>query len=137
MILGAVVCFSLSVIVTRALGRTESSAVMTVFVIAAFVMTGACVTPFVWTTPSPEDLALMAGIGALAAGAMYCTIYSYRNVPPAVVAPVQFTSLVWAVIIGYAVWGDVPDASVAGAAVVVVASGIYVVRFAGARGLTY
>ena len=126
--LAAVACFALGVILTRALGRTESAAVITVFVMAVFVVAGALVAPFVWTTPSLEDLGLMSGLGVLSGAAMYCTIYAYRDVPPAVIAPFQYTSLVWAVLIGYAVWADVPDPSVAGAAVVVVASGIYVLR---------
>ena len=124
----SVVCFALGIILTRALGRTEGAGVMTLFVMMAFVLSGAAVSAFVWTPLAPEDLLLMAVLGALSASAMYCTISAYRRAPPALIAPFQYTSLVWAVIIGFFVWGDIPDPTVVIAAVVVVGSGIYVFR---------
>ena len=46
----------------------------------------------------------------------------------AVVAPVRYTGLIWAVVLGYAVWGHLPDAWTVAGALVIVASGIYMIR---------
>ena len=126
----SVACFSLGTLLTRALGRTESTSVMTVFVMAVFVLAGGVVSPFTWRAPQPSDLALLMTLGVLSASAMYCSIYAYKNGPPALIAPFQYTSLVWATVIGYLVWGDIPDPSVAIAGLVIVASGLFVLHSA-------
>jgi drug/metabolite transporter (DMT)-like permease len=45
-----------------------------------------------------------------------------------VVAPVRYTSLIWATLLGFMVWGELPDAWVVLGAVVIVASGVYMLR---------
>jgi drug/metabolite transporter (DMT)-like permease len=124
----AVTAFSCSIILTRALGRSESASIMTVFVMIVFVIASGAAIPFAWRTPSATDLLLMMALGALAAGAMYCTISAYKSGPPALLAPFQYVSLIWAGVIGYAVWGDVPESSVVLAGVVVVGSGLFVLH---------
>ena len=131
--LAAVVCFSFSIILTRALGRTESAAIMTVFVMIVFVIVSSVASPFAWRTPTLVDLCLTMALGALAAAAIYCTIAGYKNGPPALMAPFQYVSLIWAVVIGYLVWGDVPDVSVVVAGLVVVGSGLFVLRSSATR----
>ena len=51
----------------------------------------------------------------------------------AVISPVRYTSLIWAAAIGYAVWGDLPDAWLAVGSAVIVAAGIYMVRIEARR----
>lgn len=126
--IGATMLFALSVISTRLLGRTESAGVISVFVMGMFVMAGAAAMPFMWITPTPVDMIVMVVIGVLSAGAMYCTIFSFRIAPPALLGPFQYTALVWALLIGYLWWGDTPGATVLAAGGVVVASGLYVLR---------
>lgn len=120
--------FSFSIILTRSLGRTESASMMTVFVMLIFVVAGAAASPFDWVTPTASDWFLMLLLGGLAAGGMYCSIFAYKNGPPALVAPFQYVSLVWAVIVGYLMWGDVPELSVVVAGIVVVISGVFVLN---------
>ena len=133
-LLGAVVmlcsvtAFSVSIIVTRSLGRTENTSTMTVFVIVIFVLAGGIVSPFDWHPPSAGDVVLLMVLGVLASGAMFCSIYAYKHGPPALMVPFQYTSLVWAVLIGYLVWGDIPDLSVVIGGVVVVGSGLLLLR---------
>ena len=126
--LGSTMCFALGVITTRLLGRTESAGVISIFVMGMFVLAGALTMPFVWVTPTLVDFAVLVFIGVLSAGAMYCTIYSFRIAPPALLGPFQYSALVWALVIGYLWWGDTPAATVLIAAGVVVASGLYVLR---------
>lgn len=124
----SVSCFSLGIILTRSLGRTESASMMTVFAMAIFVIAGGVGIPFAWTTPTLGDLGLMTILGVLAASAMYCTFFAYKHGAPARMVPFQYVTLVWAVLIGYVIWRDVPDLSVIAGGVVVVGSGLFVLR---------
>ena len=126
--LGATLCYSLGVLSTRSLGRTESASVITVFVMVMFVVAGGAAMPFVWVTPTGAHLGLLSVIAAISAAAMYLTIQSFRIAPPALLAPFQYSALIWAMVIGYVWWGDVPDRSVIIAATVVVASGLFVLK---------
>jgi drug/metabolite transporter (DMT)-like permease len=70
----------------------------------------------------------MAATGLLAGCAQYCLTEAFRIAPPSVVAPFEYTSLVWAMLFGFVVWGDVPTKLVLVSAAVVIVSGIYVLH---------
>ena len=126
--LGATLCYSLGLLSTRSLGRTESASVITVFVMVMFVVAGGAAMPFVWVTPTRSDLGLLSLIAVISAAAMYLTIQGFRIAPPALLAPFQYSALVWAIFIGFVWWGDVPDISIVVASTVVVASGLFVLK---------
>jgi drug/metabolite transporter (DMT)-like permease len=67
----------------------------------------------------------------------FCIFEAARHAPASVMATVEYTSLVWAFVLGYAIWGDVPDLAVwAGAALILVAGAVLLVseRRAGGGG---
>jgi drug/metabolite transporter (DMT)-like permease len=70
----------------------------------------------------------MAATGLLAGTAQYCLTEAFRIAPPSVVAPFEYTSLIWAMLFGFLVWGDVPTTLVLVSAAVVIASGLYVLH---------
>lgn len=78
--------------------------------------------------PRVDDLGLLAATGLLLATAHYLFIEAFRLAQAAVIAPFKFTNLVWAVIIGFVVWGDLPDVWVITGAALVVASGLYILH---------
>ncbi len=121
------VFFALSMIMTRLLGRTESAGVMTFYVAMVFLAAGAVCSPFVWVTPTATDLGLMITAGAFSAVAMYCTTQAFRLAPVSLVVPIEYIGLVWAVLIGYLIWHDVPSPPVLVASAVIVISGLYLV----------
>ena len=120
--------FSLAMILTRALGRTESAGVMTFYASMVLLVAGGLVVPFVWVTPSPQGFGLMTIAGVLSAIALYATTQACRLAPVSLIVPFEYTSLVWALILGYLVWSEIPALSVILSAVVVVLSGLYLVR---------
>ncbi len=81
--------------------------------------------PFTWVQPTPIGMLLMVATGVLAGSAQYCLTEAFRIAPPSVVAPFEYTSLLWAMLLGFFVWGDVPTMLVLVSAAVVIASGIY------------
>lgn len=128
LVLGSNLCYALGMTLTRTLGRSESAATMTLFGCAVFLAVGAAVSPFVWITPTLVDFALMAFIGLIAGLAQYCMTQAFRIAPPAAVTPFEYTCMVWAVVLGLAIWGDVPGWSVLAGAAVIVLSGLYILR---------
>lgn len=113
-------------ITTRQLSRTDSP--MTTLAYSALV--GAAVTslaaPFFWVSPDAVGWLMMAGVGLLGGGSHFCLIKAYGEAPAAVVAPFGYSNIVWAVIFGLVIWGDLPDAWTLLGAAVLVGSGLYV-----------
>jgi drug/metabolite transporter (DMT)-like permease len=128
LLLASVLFYAVAMLATRRLGRTESAATMSFYSGLVFLLVGAAVAPFVWGPPPLADFALMAGTGLLAGLAQYCMTQAFRVAPPATVAPFEYTTMVWALILGYLVWGDFPSWMVLGGAVVIIASGLYVLH---------
>jgi drug/metabolite transporter (DMT)-like permease len=114
---------------TRMLSRTDSTETTLFYsnLVGALVMLP--VVPFVWTTPSdPVVILVMIVCGAFGSVGHYLLIIAHRHAPPAVLAPFIYTQLVWAIILGYLVFADVPNRWTLAGAAVVVASGLYMLN---------
>jgi drug/metabolite transporter (DMT)-like permease len=126
--LGSVVVYSVLMILTRRLGSTETAGAMTFYSALVFLAVGLIAAPFSWIRPTPSGVLLMAATGLLAGSAQYCLTQAFRIAPPSLVAPFEYTSLLWAMLFGFLVWGDVPTTLVLVSAAVVIVSGIYVLH---------
>jgi drug/metabolite transporter (DMT)-like permease len=113
---------------TRRLSRTDSSISMLLWSGLAVMTAGLTTLPFGW---KPVDL-LGAGwfllAGFLNAAAHFIVIEAFRLGHAAVVAPFRYTGLLWAMGVGFIVWGEVPDAWMLAGAAVVVCAGLYMLR---------
>jgi len=129
--ISSVVFFGMAFVRTRRLGVTESAETMVLFQVAVNILgSGAVllVVPEQWFMPGTVDWGLFAATGLFAGLAQFCMTSAFRAAPLSVVAPFEYLSLVWALALGYIVWGNFPDGwSIAGA-LVVVASGLYIVH---------
>jgi drug/metabolite transporter (DMT)-like permease len=115
-------------IMTRRLARTETS-VAILFWSTVIVMTVALATaPFGWEPLTGSAVMWFVAVGVFNAGAHFLLIEGLRLAEASVVAPVRYTAIVWATLIGFVVWGEVPDAWVLIGALVIIASGLYTVR---------
>ena len=130
-ILTVIAAFFLSFynITTRILARHDPSETTLFYsnLIGALAMLP--VMPFVWTTPSnPLHIFLMCSFGALASLGHYLLIVAYRHTPAPVLTPFMYSQLLWAVMLGYLVFGDVPNRWTIIGAAIVIASGLYLVH---------
>jgi drug/metabolite transporter (DMT)-like permease len=82
--------------------------------------------PFGGILPSALDLGLMAAAGLIGGVALLVLIEAYRRAPAALVAPFQYSQMVWAILIGFAIWGDIPAPAKLIGAAVVAASGLFI-----------
>jgi len=119
------VFFAFLMIATRFLRETPNT-VLVGGQIAGTLIFGAVVAPFGWVTPSPRDFALMALFGVLSIMALACVNRSLKLAAASVVVPYQYTIIVWAIVLGYAVFGDVPDPLTLCGAAVIIAAGLYI-----------
>lgn len=115
-------------IVTRRMSETETTNAMMVWPVFGLVLAAAPFAPIGWVTPNLADFALMALSGCLVGISHYLLIEAYRFAEVALVAPFKYSSLVWAVLLGYLVWGTLPDAWITTGAVIVIASGLYILH---------
>ncbi len=87
---------------------------------------GAATVPIVWTTPSTFDLGLMFLVGVVS---MTCFIFIVRALAlarAAVLAPLQYSAIVWAAIMGWLVWRDTPTLPIIIGNAIIIGSGLYV-----------
>lgn len=126
--LSAAVFYALSVTMVRRMAHGESSASFVFYGLGTGVVI--CGVLLLWDAqpPASADLPLFAAAGLITGCGLICLITAYRIAPVAVVAPFHYTQIVWGVLVGYLVWGDLPhEAAIAGGGLVV-ASGLYVLH---------
>jgi len=117
--------FALSQTITRELRRTHwLPLVFWQFVGSGLI--GAATVPFAWTAPSAFDLGLMFLVGAVS---MTCFIFITRALAlarAAVLAPLQYSAILWAAIMGWLVWRDAPTLPIIVGNAIIIGSGLYV-----------
>jgi drug/metabolite transporter (DMT)-like permease len=124
--LGAACLSALSILLVRKLGTTESTAAIALYSNLTVAVAMIPLLPFGSVVPGALDLCLMAAAGLIGGTALLVLIAAYRSAPAALVAPFQYSQMVWAILIGFVVWGDVPEAAKLVGAAVVAASGLFI-----------
>jgi len=84
--------------------------------------------PDVWRSMTPEDLGFGAAMGGLALAGHFGITRAFQLAPVSVVAPFEYTALVWATLLGYMVFGEFPGADVWIGVAVIVAAGFYTIH---------
>lgn len=90
----------------------------------AIVSTG--LLPWHWQTPDASEWLLLIGAGLLGCFGHLFLIKAFRLAPASVIAPFAYTSLIWATILGFAIWQDVPELSTIVGASLIIGSGFYI-----------
>ena len=123
-IAGSIV-YAFSLMATRALRDTPNTVLVTGQLLGSLVV-GAVFLPFGWKTPSLIDLGIVAVIAAFATVAVFWLNRALILAPASVVTPFQYTMIVWAVIFGYVMFGDIPDWQTIAGAAIIIGAGIYI-----------
>ena len=125
--LGSAVVYALLMITTRAFKSTESTASLMLYPQLGMSLTGLLMVNYFWVTPTMFDLALFAFAGFFGSIGVMCLTQAFRLAPAAAIAAFEYTALVWATLLGYLVWGELPDRYTLVGALVVIASGLYII----------
>ncbi|MBK1839671.1 DMT family transporter [Azospirillum sp. YIM B02556] len=132
--LGAVIALfgaltnALAMIAIRQLSRTEPpDTIVFYFTLLTTLLLGLSL-PFSWVTPDPIGWLMLLATGLFGGCGQLMLTRAYSLAPAAVVAPLNYTSLLLAVVFGWFLWGEVPTATMAAGAAVVMASGLYILH---------
>lgn len=124
----SVFCYALSVIIVRRMRLGESNVAFSLYGhLAAIIIGGAILALYGGPPLSPSDISLLALSGFLGGAATICLMTAYQRAPVALVAPFQYTQIVWGALAGYLLWGRVPDIYLVVGAVIVAACGLFVI----------
>ena len=126
--LGSAFWTSVRDLVTRRMVASESSNAILVTSTAAVMLAGLCSAPFGWRSPSLQDFSLMVCAGFFNGFGHYFMIEAFRNAEVVIVSPFRYLTIVWAILLGYFFWRDLPDHLVLSGIALVVASGIYILH---------
>ncbi|MCP4494898.1 MAG: DMT family transporter [Gammaproteobacteria bacterium] len=126
-VLGSVVVYALLMITTRAFKSTESTAALMLYPQLGLTLTGMVFAPMFWVTPSLKDLSLFALAGMFGSIGVICLTKAFRLAPAATISPFEYTALIWATLLGYLLWGELPDTCTLIGAGIVIASGLYII----------
>lgn len=118
--------YSLYFIATRKLSGTAHPLVTLAYTAVFGAVVLSALAPAFWVPPSASDLPFMAGIGLVAALGHYLLILAFERAPATVLAPLGYSEIVMAVLIGYFGFGDLPDRWTWLGIGIVVSSGSYV-----------
>jgi drug/metabolite transporter (DMT)-like permease len=119
--------FATHLVAARWLARTETDAALMFWQNLGVLVCSGVLSPFVWRPVAAVDLAVVATMGVLLLVGQFCTVRAFRAAPVGAVAPFQYVELIWAAVIGYVFWHEMPPANVWIGASIVVASGLYVI----------
>jgi drug/metabolite transporter (DMT)-like permease len=112
------------------LPRSVHGVALMVTAVFFFVVMGAvvmcAVAPFVWEPPDPQAWGLMILIGFLGAIGHFALIKAFDYAQPSLLAPFNYTQLIWATLFGFFMFGDFPDGWTILGALIVAASGLFV-----------
>ena len=113
-------------IAIREISRTEPGPTIVFYFTLAGAAVGLASLPFGWVMPSPGVLGLLVAAGLIGGTGQLLLTEAIRRAPVAVVAPFDYTQLVWAGLIGFLVWGETPAMLTLVGAMVVAASSTYI-----------
>jgi drug/metabolite transporter (DMT)-like permease len=127
--LGAAVCGGLRDLITRRIAGTETTVAVLAATTTVVLLAGLATLPFTdWVPLQRQHIAIFAASGALIAVAHTLMIESFRRGEAALVAPFKYSALLWATLIGFIVFGELPDRWTVVGAVLIVLAGLYVLH---------
>jgi drug/metabolite transporter (DMT)-like permease len=132
--LQAAIFWAVATVLLRKTALHERTQVQVTISSFFFLLFTAFALPFVWQPVALLDLALMAGTGVIAGIGQFAMFEGMRRAPVSVLAPFEYSSLVWAFALGYLIWSDVPGSNVFIGATLIFSAGMVIIaseRFAG------
>jgi drug/metabolite transporter (DMT)-like permease len=109
----------------RGMTATESAGTLTMYQMVVLTLVFSAFLPFGFTVPTPADGALMIANGIANGLGQYWWTRALHLAPASAVTPFYYFSLVWAMVIGFAVWGDMPTIGLLLGSAIVVGSGLF------------
>jgi drug/metabolite transporter (DMT)-like permease len=127
MVLIAAAFWAYTNILVRQISRLETTMTQMLFSNSAFMLACGLTLPFVWTAPGGGEVLMMLALGLVGAGGQFLLFEGFRLSPASLIAPFEYSSLVWAFSLSFLIWGDIPRVQVFLGAGVIIVSGLLIV----------
>lgn len=118
---------ALTTVFVRQLTATEETSTIVIYFFLTASLISLASLPFGWVLPSTEDLLVLVLIGVLGGVGQIMVTNAFQHAEASVIAPFEYTSMIWAVSLGYLFFGEVPRTMVLVGALIVIASGVFVI----------
>lgn len=125
--LGGAFFAALSTVQTRRMTASETTSSIVLYFSIFCAVAGLCTWPFGWRAPSHAEFAALVSIGIFGGISHLLLTESYRLAPASLVAPFDYTSMLWAFLLGYLVFGELPTLVVYAGAAIVAGAGLFVI----------
>ena len=126
LVMGCAVFAALAQTVVRKLLATDRTPIIVLWFSVTATSLSLLTLPFGWVVPLPADIMALVASGIVGAAAQILMTESYRHAGASTVSPLDYTSLFFALAIGYAVFGEVPSLSLVLGAPLVILAGVLV-----------
>ena len=132
-ILGTAVGYSVSSVIVKILGRTDSTQSMMFWMTGMLAMGASAIALPHWTPIAREHYAILAGVALTGAIGQWGITVAFKHAPAASVAPLEYTGLAWVIVIDLAVWSAAPSLRTLLGAALIIACGLYLLRYESRR----
>jgi drug/metabolite transporter (DMT)-like permease len=120
--------YAVSAIAVRVLGRSDSTQSMVFWLLAMTSLFAGALAIREWTPIRSEDWSVLALLGVAGAVGQYAITDAFKRAAASRIAPLEYTALIWGIILDRVIWNTLPDAVTLTGAAVIVASGLYLVH---------
>lgn len=128
MMLGAALGWAIVASLTRILGEKENTTTLLFYTLLGFAILLAIPQFWLWRSIGLDAYLLIVGVAFFGVIAQFAVTKAYAIASPSLIAPFEYTALIWSAIIGYLVWSDIPDVYAIIGAFLIIASGIYIIH---------
>lgn len=123
----AAVCYAAAAILIRKLSQTESTLSISFWFVLIIAIVSCTLALPQWRPVEPEHWIWIGAVGLTGAIGQYFIVEAFRQAPASVVAPFDYTALIWGAALDWILWRALPNSRMMAGAAVVVATGLYLI----------
>lgn len=128
-VLGTALSYAFSSVLVKIIGRTDSTQSM-VFWMTCMLAIGATLLALPhWQPIQQQHVLIIFGVALTGAVGQWGITFAFKHAPAASVAPLEYSGLAWVIMIDWFVWSAIPAWRTLAGAAVIIASGLYLLRF--------
>lgn len=118
--------YAVIILTGRLLARTEKPIKLVFYFNAFNTLIASCILPFFWVTPSMEIMLMLVLVSMLALAGYFCLTNAFTLAPISAIAPIEYVALIWATLLGYLLWHEIPSLQAWQGMALILAAGLYI-----------
>ncbi|HEY6125604.1 MAG TPA: DMT family transporter [Steroidobacteraceae bacterium] len=132
-VLGTAFCYALSSVLVKIIGRTDTTQAMVFWMTCMLAIGATAIALPGWQPILEEHYLIIGGVAITGAVGQWGITEAFKHAPAASVAPLEYSGLAWVIMIDFFVWSVTPEIRTLAGAAVIIASGLYLLRFEARR----